>query len=133
MLKALLAVAPGISVGFYAGKLHAAPKKCPCNTETVCGDSSGVSREVLGRHSWTLLHAVAEHYPENPSKKLQKHAKAFYAALGELYPCPDCAERFREGMRLHPPRVASRRELKRWTSDQHNAINVLLGKPTVNP
>ena len=96
---------------------HDAPLPCPPD------------REELGRHSWTLLHALAAYFPEQPTPAQSQAAVGFIRAVAMLYPCRHCAEDFAHGLEEHPPRTGSREELSVWMCEAHNRVNALLGKP----
>ena len=80
-----------------------------------------VTREDLGRATWTLMHTLAAQYPEQPSRQQQKDVRSLVSAmflspklrtagqrqlpdldcdqvdaLTRIYPCGDCAEHFGE-------------------------------------
>ena len=50
--------------------------------------------QILGRSTWTLLHAMAAHYPENPTEERQIMTRDFFNLLAKLYPCNYCAKDF---------------------------------------
>jgi len=54
-----------------------------------------VERDVLGRHSWTLLHTMAATIPEKPTRQQQKELSQFVTTLSKFYPCEWCADEFR--------------------------------------
>ena len=54
-----------------------------------------VERDVLGRHSWTLLHSIAANVPDKPTQHQQKELGQFMTTLSNFYPCQFCAEEFR--------------------------------------
>ncbi|GFR44302.1 hypothetical protein Agub_g5514 [Astrephomene gubernaculifera] len=83
----------------------------------------------LGRASWTFLHSVAAHYPQQPTDRQQQLMRGFMEALAEFYPCEVCAEHLREQFRASPPRVATSQELNLWLCGIHNEVNEMLGKP----
>ena len=80
------------------GKLH----ECP------------PSRELLGRHSWTLvdvgcfcdlqLHSIAAYYPENPTEEDKKYAREFISSFAHLYPCKVCAKHLKKMLEKNPPK-----------------------------
>lgn len=63
--------------------------------------SSGrqVTKEELGRATWTFLHTLAAQFPEHPSRQQQKDARTLMDLLGRIYPCADCASHFQEIVR----------------------------------
>eukprot|EP00210_Caulerpa_lentillifera_P006385 g6099.t1 len=91
-----------------------------------------VTREDLGRATWTLLHSIAAQYPTAPSRQQQRDAKNFVETLSRLYPCEVCAHHFQEIIKTHPPKVASNKEFQHWMCDVHNTVNRSLKKPTFN-
>jgi FAD-linked sulfhydryl oxidase len=91
-----------------------------------------VTREELGRCTWTLLHALAAQFPERPSRAQQRDAGELFSLLGRVYPCRECAAHWAELVRRHPPRTESRENLSEWLCDAHNRVNDLLGKPRFN-
>ena len=87
-----------------------------------------MTREELGRCTWTLLHTLAAQYAEQPTKQQQRDARELVRAapsralssahlghrqiliLTRLYPCRECAVHFAELVRSVPralPRVTS--------------------------
>lgn len=91
-----------------------------------------VTREDLGRATWTLLHTLAAQYPDAPSRQQQRDVRSLVDALTRVYPCAECAGHFSEIVRQHPPQVGSGRELRQWLCHVHNVVNRSLGKPTFN-
>ena len=86
-------------------------------------------RELLGTHSWTLLHTMAAYFPNKPTAEQSTAALNFIRALPLLYPCRHCAYDFELGMEESPPKVSSREELSVWMCEAHNRVNESLGKP----
>jgi FAD-linked sulfhydryl oxidase len=88
-------------------------------------------RAELGRGAWTLLHRLAAQYPSPADEAAQARAEALLYALGDLYPCPECAEHFRGVLAASPPRahLADNRALSLWLCAAHNEVNARLGKP----
>ena len=87
------------------------------------------TREELGRCTWSLLHAIAAYYPESPSQEEQRAVLGILDGLRTLYPCVHCRARMQDDFIAVPPRVSSRAELSGWVCQQHNIVNVMLGKP----
>ena len=78
-----------------------------------------MTREELGRCTWTLLHTLAAQYAEQPTKQQQRDARELVRAtsawavpcsqvaqqiliLTRLYPCRECAVHFAELVRSAP-------------------------------
>jgi hypothetical protein len=72
---------------------------------------------------------MAAYYPAHPSPEQQASMAAFLAALGQFYPCSDCAGHLRAWMARHPPDLGSAAALSAYLCAMHNAVNVRLGKP----
>ncbi|CAN1288986.1 FAD-linked sulfhydryl oxidase ERV1, partial [Linum perenne] len=88
-----------------------------------------VSKEELGRATWTFLHTLAAQYPENPTRQQKKDVKELMAILSRMYPCKECADHFKEVLRSNPVEVGSQAEFSRWMCRVHNVVNRSLGKP----
>ncbi|XP_010252829.1 PREDICTED: FAD-linked sulfhydryl oxidase ERV1 isoform X1 [Nelumbo nucifera] len=58
-----------------------------------------LTKEELGRATWTLLHMVAAQYPDHPTKQQKRDVKELMAILSRIYPCRDCADHFKEVLR----------------------------------
>ena len=91
-----------------------------------------VSREEIGRATWTFLHTLAAQYPEKPTFSQKKDVKNLIDILTRMYPCGECADHFKEVVAAHPPNVASRKDFSMWMCRVHNVVNRSLGKPVFN-
>jgi mitochondrial FAD-linked sulfhydryl oxidase len=98
-------------------------------TTTAAPEPPAVTREALGRATWTLLHTLAARFPEQPTRRQRRDAEALIDALTRVYPCGECAAHFLELCRRDPPDASSGATLQRWTCRAHNAVNARLGKP----
>eukprot|EP00056_Hartaetosiga_gracilis_P007687 m.111101 g.111101 ORF g.111101 m.111101 type:complete len:180 (-) comp12761_c9_seq1:736-1275(-) len=83
---------------------------------------------TLGKKSWGFLHTMAAYYPDKPTETDQNDMKDMMRLWGKFYPCHECADDFREDLKKYPPQVESRSSLSRWLCEQHNRVNVKLGK-----
>eukprot|EP00877_Chromochloris_zofingiensis_P003706 jgi/Chrzof1/13336/Cz07g29100.t1 len=83
----------------------------------------------LGHATWTLLHAMAAYYPEKPSLGQQAKMLALIEALGDFYPCTECAAHMRKELRHNPPKVSDNKQLSQWMCELHNEVNERLGRP----
>jgi len=88
-----------------------------------------LSKEELGRHTWSLLHSVASSIPSLPTEATKKHISTLLGSLAELYPCKVCGKHFKEMLKENPIRYESREEFAYYLCDLHNKVNVRLGKP----
>ncbi|KAK8816434.1 hypothetical protein WA556_001379, partial [Blastocystis sp. ATCC 50177/Nand II] len=87
------------------------------------------TRELLGRHSWTLLHSIAAYYPDNPSEEDKKYAREFLESFAHLYPCKTCRAHLQKSMQKYPPKVDSRKDFMLYLCTLHNIVNRTLLKP----
>ncbi|KAL7291150.1 hypothetical protein TKK_0015067 [Trichogramma kaykai] len=88
-----------------------------------------LDRDELGSNTWSFLHTMASHYPDNPSTEQRKDMKTFFHLLSQFYPCNVCAEDLRDQLKRSPPKTDSQSTLSQWLCAIHNEINVKLGKP----
>ncbi|GAU36701.1 hypothetical protein TSUD_16130, partial [Trifolium subterraneum] len=91
--------------------------------------SSPVTKEELGRSTWTFLHTLAAQYPDNPTRQQKKDVKELVHILSRMYPCMECADHFKEVLRSNPVQVGSHAEFSQWLCHVHNVVNRSIGKP----
>jgi hypothetical protein len=86
---------------------------------------------VWGPFFWHTIHIVALGYPKNPTYTDKKCAKEFYESLAFLLPCSVCREHYKEYLQVKPIStfLDSRTDLIKWTIQNHNNVNKMLGKP----
>ncbi|KAK4752157.1 hypothetical protein SAY87_020955 [Trapa incisa] len=87
-----------------------------------------VTKEELGRATWTFLHTLGAQYPENPTRQQKKDVKDLMAILSRVYPCQECAGHFKEVLRANPVQAGSHAEFSQWLCHIHNVVNRSLGK-----
>ena len=86
-------------------------------------------RAELGRGMWTVLHRAAQKFPVAPSERERATLAGFISALGELYPCDECAEHRRGMLAATPVDTRSGPQFAAWLCARHNQVNARLGKP----
>ena len=86
---------------------------------------------VWGPFFWHTMHIVALGYSKNPTYTDKKCAKEFYESLAFLLPCSICREHYKEYLQEKPIStfLDSRTDLIKWTIQNHNKVNKMLGKP----
>lgn len=86
---------------------------------------------VWGPFFWHTIHIVALGYPKSPTYTDKKCAKEFYESLAFLLPCTICRQHYKEYLKNNPltPFLDSKKDLLKWTIDNHNSVNKMLGKP----
>ncbi|XP_060169934.1 FAD-linked sulfhydryl oxidase ERV1 [Lycium barbarum] len=88
-----------------------------------------VTKEELGRATWTFLHTLGAQYPDKPTRQQRKDVKELMAILSRMYPCSECADHFKEVLRSNPVQAGSQAELSQWLCHVHNIVNRSLNKP----
>ncbi|KAH9532919.1 hypothetical protein CY35_18G024800 [Sphagnum magellanicum] len=96
---------------------------------TQINSGGAVTKEELGRATWTFLHTLAAQYPEKPTKQQQRDVKELMSIFSRLYPCKQCADHFVDVLKSHPVKASSGYELAQWMCKVHNVVNRSLGKP----
>lgn len=92
--------------------------------------SNRISREELGRQSWTLLHTISATFPERISAELAEQFNAYMTLFAKFYPCKLCANHFSALLQREGPFKGSRRsQLMEYVCRLHNRVNLRLGKP----
>ncbi|XP_076911830.1 FAD-linked sulfhydryl oxidase ERV1-like isoform X2 [Bidens hawaiensis] len=97
------------------------------DTNTKAGP---VTREELGRATWTFIHTLGAQYQEKPTRQQKKDVKELMAILSRIYPCKECADHFKEVLSSNPVQAGSQTEFSQWLCRVHNVVNRSLGKPT---
>ncbi|XP_019230307.1 PREDICTED: FAD-linked sulfhydryl oxidase ERV1 isoform X3 [Nicotiana attenuata] len=73
-----------------------------------------VTKEDLGRATWTFLHTLGAQYPDKPTRQQKRDVKELMAILSRMYPCKECADHFKEVLR-HPMQWATFPGSRIWT------------------
>ena len=87
----------------------------------------------LGRASWKVLHAMADRYPQFPSREESQAAVQFLKSFAMLYPCEKCRLHFKALLKKYPPDVRSRDQFRAWMGHFHDQVNLTLNKPVFGP
>ncbi|XP_009789562.1 FAD-linked sulfhydryl oxidase ERV1 [Nicotiana sylvestris] len=88
-----------------------------------------VTKEDLGRATWTFLHTLGAQYPDKPTRQQKRDVKELMAILSRMYPCKECADHFKEVLRANPVQAGSQAEFSQWLCYMHNVVNRSLNKP----
>jgi len=92
-----------------------------------------LTREEMGRASWTFLHAVGGAlYDGDLDDAVQAQLDNLIKALTMLYPCEECRGHFVQLVRENPPNVKSGAGFRQWLCGAHNLVNMRLGKPCID-
>ena len=87
-----------------------------------------MTKEQLGRNTWSLLHSLAASIPVEPSVEQKQKITTFIQLFSELYPCKSCAEHFRQILSENPVEVSSRVTFVKYMCKLHNIVNESLAK-----
>lgn len=94
--------------------------------------TTAVSYDVIvGRATWLTLHAMADHFPLNPTSDEKAAATNIISGFALLYPCIKCRGHMQEYMKKNPLSCKTRIQLVTWLFNFHNAVNRRLGKPVL--
>ncbi|KAK8962762.1 FAD-linked sulfhydryl oxidase ERV1 [Platanthera guangdongensis] len=88
-----------------------------------------LTKEELGRATWTLLHTVAAKFPDAPTRQQKRDVRELVAILSRIYPCKECADHFKEVLKSNPVQAGSQAEFSQWLCHVHNIVNRSVGKP----
>eukprot|EP00238_Polyblepharides_amylifera_P000017 CAMPEP_0196572528 /NCGR_PEP_ID=MMETSP1081-20130531/2571_1 /TAXON_ID=36882 /ORGANISM="Pyramimonas amylifera, Strain CCMP720" /LENGTH=160 /DNA_ID=CAMNT_0041889883 /DNA_START=84 /DNA_END=563 /DNA_ORIENTATION=+ len=99
---------------------------------TVQALSHKVTREDLGRSTWTLLHTIAAAFPDTPTRQQRKDAKIFVESLARIYPCAECSKHFQIIVKDNPVEAETGEKLSQYMCRLHNVVNRGIKKPIFN-
>ncbi|PQQ17887.1 FAD-linked sulfhydryl oxidase ERV1 isoform X1 [Prunus yedoensis var. nudiflora] len=92
--------------------------------------ASPLTKEELGRATWTFLHTLAAQNWIMQSEQLILRAFIMQMSiLSRMYPCKECADHFQEILRSNPVQAGSHAEFSQWLCHVHNTVNRSLSKP----
>ncbi len=124
------AALPGLRrTGAVGASAPALPSSSPLDEEAQEAALKAATRAELGRGTWNLLHRMAAAFDKQPTPARQQEAAELVRLLGQLYPCPDCAEHFRQLLQESPPDTGDNKRFSLWLCSVHNSVNERLGKP----
>ncbi|CCK68997.1 uncharacterized protein KNAG_0B05650 [Huiozyma naganishii CBS 8797] len=86
------------------------------------------SPEQIGRSSWTMLHAIAAKYPDQPDVVQKQEIGRFVKLFGKFYPVESQRDQISSYLVKDKLNVESKRQFAGWLNSFHNEINRKLGK-----
>ncbi|KAL5706809.1 thiol oxidase [Ranunculus cassubicifolius] len=107
---------------------EANPSLPPSSSNILIKPANPVTKEELGRATWTVLHTLAAQYPDCPTRQQKKDVKELMAILSRIYPCRECADHFKDVLSANPVQAGSQAEFSQWLCHVHNVVNRSLGK-----
>jgi hypothetical protein len=89
-----------------------------------------MDKSQWGPALWRSLHTISMAYPDSPSEKDRKSYGRFFADLGDVIPCEECASNYREHLKAIPVEqgLENGNALFEWSVRLHNAVNEKIGK-----
>lgn len=108
-----------------------------CNVTSTRGESTNRLHQSnnyiakVGNATWTLLHSMAETYPDKPNYTEKNEMNQFITLLAKYYPCEHCKVEFQDYVSKNKPLVNGRKDLVSWMCEFHNYINQKIGKNIV--
>ena len=87
-----------------------------------------LTKPEIGRHSWALLHSMANTYPDNPTEKEKKLMKKFMYGLAKSYPCKVCGGHLLKMLDKKGLKIDSKKEFGEYLCNIHNIVNKVLNK-----
>ena len=88
-----------------------------------------LTKQEIGRNTWTILHSIAASYPNEPNEEDKKQITNFLFSLAHLFPCKICGSHLTRMLKKEGVHANSREELVNYICKMHNIVNKVLGKP----
>jgi hypothetical protein len=88
---------------------------------------------LWGPKYWEFFHTISAMYPEKPSKLDKKMALIFLKSIGDIIPCPKCANHYKKNLKKIPIKnnLDSRGKFMKWFVNFHNIVNKMLKKKII--
>ena len=88
-----------------------------------------LTKQEIGRNTWSLLHSIAASYPNEPTKEDKQQVTNFLYGLANLFPCKICGSHLLKMLNKEGVHADSREELVNYICKIHNIVNKVLNKP----
>ena len=88
-----------------------------------------LTKQEIGRNTWSLLHSIAASYPNEPTKEDIQQVTNFLYGLANLFPCKICGSHLLKMLDKEGVHAESREELVNYICKIHNIVNKVLDKP----
>ena len=88
-----------------------------------------LTKQEIGRNTWSLLHSMAASYPNEPTEEDKKYITNFLYSLANLFPCKICGSHLLKMLKKEGVHADSREELVNYICKIHNIVNKVLQKP----
>ena len=88
-----------------------------------------LTKQEIGRNTWSLLHSIAASYPNEPTEEDKKQITNFIYGLAHLFPCKICGSHLLKMLNKEGVHANSREDLVNYICKIHNIVNKVLEKP----
>ena len=88
-----------------------------------------LTKQEIGRNTWSLLHSMAAAYPNEPTEEDKKQITNFMYGLANHFPCKICGSHLLKMLKKEGVHADSREELVNYICKIHNIVNKVLQKP----
>ena len=88
-----------------------------------------LTKQEIGRNTWSILHSIAASYPNEPTKEDKQQVTNFLYGLANLFPCKICGSHLLKMLDKEGVHAESREELVNYICKIHNIVNKVLNKP----
>jgi hypothetical protein len=88
---------------------------------------------LWGPKYWEFFHTITALYPIKPSNLDKKMALLFLKSIGDIIPCPKCANHYKQNFKKFPIKnnLNSREKFMIWFINFHNVVNKMLKKKQI--
>jgi hypothetical protein len=89
--------------------------------------------DLWGPKYWEFFHAISALYPIKPSNLDKKMGLLFLKSIGDIIPCPKCANHYKQNFKKFPIKnnLISREKFMVWFINFHNVVNKMLKKKII--
>ena len=87
-----------------------------------------LTKPEIGRHTWAILHSIANALPDKPNNEEKELMKKFMYGLARSYPCKICGGHLLKMLNKKGVKINSRKEFGEYLCNIHNIVNKVLNK-----
>lgn len=90
-----------------------------------------VSPKFWGPGLWNFLYSISFSYNSSKPEE-ENNVKTFLHSLGEILPCEQCKQHYKEYLIKNPINLKDSTSLEKWINDLHNTIRKNNSQESVN-
>jgi hypothetical protein len=89
--------------------------------------------KIWGPKYWKLFHVISALYPNDPNENDIKMARIFLKSIGEIIPCPTCAQHYKDNFLKFSIKdgLKSKEKFINWFIQFHNFVSQSIGKTPI--